>query len=550
MIAPAVKVTPGTIAAQWIVAQIEKISGRQFRPYQSDWAETVIRSVLVNDGRRLTLLWARQIGKTETGQLVLLGLLIFLPHLAKQAAYAKEFPILAAYADGFLVGFVAPKMETARIPFKRLRRMVHSPRVEGHLQTLGLRVLVSSTQELTFSNGSSAIALSGAPTAFQEGHTLHFLWIEEAQRVAQYQLRKVFEPMLAATNGTMVEVGTAGSHRCAFLEDIESNKRLVPEDHSEITWLDALAIMFADAPDDPWAERYDTYIRKQISRMPAGEQSEAFRQNYKLEWILSSYQLVSSETWGRMRGDGLSGRPLLPRGQFTPGHARVFGLDFAKVNDSTVVTAGEVWDDHVRAIDWLELRGSDWEDQVDIIVPWCTERGGQDPQLDPTYVCDSTGVGDPVTDMLKRRLRARVIGLTYTPQAKDTLYKHFTGRLPGVNKGTRLVYPDGQPGDAEFARFELQVLNCEVETRGNLVSYHHPDKQDEDLGSEVCHDDYPDSLFNMLHAAEQPRASFTTLSFRGAAVDPLHPAAETDADRDRRHLGNALRGSLIGGPAR
>lgn len=496
---------------EFLIREIDRFVGTSLRPYQLTITRKLIRSILLNEGREFTLLWCRQIGKTEMGQRVISGLMVLLPRLAAEPGYARQFPILHEYRGGFHVGFVAPKMGTARIPFRRLRRSIHSHRQQAYLESLGVQIITSSSEELSLSNGSTAIALSGAPTAFQEGHTLHLVWFEETQEIAQYQIRKVFEPMIAATNGTMVKVGTAGWRRCSFLDSIEANKQLGTGDHNEITWRQVIEIMRSEAPGDPWTDRYERFVQKQIERLPAGELSESFRMNFDLEWILKSSQLISFELWRRLCADGVDGRPLIHRADFTEGKRRIFGLDWGKVNDATVVTAGEQWDDHVRWLDWLEIQGTAYDEQIELIIPWCLERGGGTITPAPAFVLDSTGVGDPLTDFMRKLVRG-VVGLTYTAQNKDTLYKLWQRRLPGDRRGAQILYPVCDSLDVEFKRFELQFLNCEVETKGNLIAYHHREDVDEELGTEVQHDDYVDSAFNTLHAAGLVPAIFSSIT--------------------------------------
>lgn len=502
-----------------LVDGCEKMTGAHFRPYQRFVACKLIRSILLNEGREFTLVWARQIGKTQGGAYLIAGLLALIPALASRSDYRAQFPILREYRNGFHVGFVAPKIATARIPFKRLRRILHGVKQQAFLASLGITLTNASSEELALSNGSSAIALSGADTAFQEGHTFHLLWFEETQAIGQYQIRKVFEPMVAATNGTIVKVGTAGTRKCSFLDSIETNKRLSPEDHSELTWRGVIEIMRKEAPHDPWTARYEAWVRKQIEKLPGGELNEGFRMNFALEWILQSSQLIAFEQWKRLCADGLDGRPLFHRSEFTDGHRRVFGIDWAKTVDETVVTAGEEWPDHIRWLDWLALKGTTYDEQLEEIIPWCGQRGGLDWNTDPIYVTDSTGVGDPLTDLL-RRLVPRVEGLTYTPQSKDGLFKLWQRRLPGERRGTQILYPPCERDDQNFKRFELQFLNCEIETKGNLIAYHHRDNEDEELGSEVQHDDYVDSGFNTLYASNIPQGRFTAIQTVAVARDP------------------------------
>ncbi len=515
------------IATEWILGRVEILGGKRLRPYQRYCAFRIVRSVLLNEGREITLLWCRQIGKTEMGMLMIATLMALLPHMARDARYLLEFPILREYRFGFFVGFIAPKLDTARIPFKRLRRLLRGSKQTELLRSLGITIDTASSQELALSNGSYALALSGAETAFQEGHTLHLLWFEETQAIGQYQIHKVFAPMIASTNGTAVKVGTAGTKKCSFLDSIEANVRLNNGDHSEITWKDAIAIMRRESPGDPWTDRYEAYVRKQIERLPAGELSETFRMNYDLEWILALSQLIAFAEWQKLCADGLNGRPFFRRGEFTDRHRRIFGIDVGKVNDPTVITAGEEWDDHIRWLDWCELKGIAYDDQLETAVPWMAERGCL-PQFDPRVIVDSTGVGDPMTDFYRSRLPG-VRGLRYDAQSKDTLYKLWQARLPSSRRGAGVLYPPCAD-DIEFKRFELQFLNCEVEAKGNLVSYHHPDRDDEDLGSEVQHDDYVDSGFNVLYGANQPVARVSSVSIIRHESQCLKPEASRPAD--------------------
>lgn len=534
--------------ADWILDRTEWLCGMRFRPYQRSVLAKIAMSVLANQGRKFTFEWARQIGKTEGGQALILGLMVFVPMLAREPAYAANFPILREYANGFLVGFIAPKLQTARIPFKRLRRIVHSRHVAACFLSMGIAVVTSSSQELTLSNGSWAMALSGSPAAFQEGETLHFAWFEETQKLGQYQVRKQFAPMLSATNGTAVEVGTAGTMRGVFAEDIESNQRLDPDAHSRITWRQAIEIMRRECPGDPWADRYEAYVLREISRLPAGEHSESFRLNYELEWILKAYQLIDVLTWSKLRADGKDGRPHFRRGEFSDACLRrIFGLDLAKAKDESVCSAGEEHTDHARLVDWLTLRGTDYVDQVHAIVPWVESCGYLELKRDARMTIDSTGVGDPVTDMMKRELRG-ITGLVYSLQSKDALYKLWTSRLPKVSGGCGFFYPDCDARDREFRFFELQMLNCVVETRGNCIAYHHPDKDESDEDEDLLHDDYVDSLFNMLHAGQQPRGTFTSVS-TGVADKPrvgvVQPTVDVDAEF-RRLAGVAIKKQLAG----
>jgi hypothetical protein len=94
----------------------------------------------------------------------------------------------------------------------------------------------------------------------------------------------------------------------------------------------------------------------------------------------------------------------------------------------------------------------------------------------------------------------------------------------------KITYPDG-PIVKELESFEYEYSRTGVRY----------------AAVDGMHDDCVCALALAWSIATIPQASFSTLSFRGDAVDPFHPAAETEADRDRRHLGHVLRISMMGG---
>jgi hypothetical protein len=161
----------------------------------------------------------------------------------------------------------------------------------------------------------------------------------------------------------------------------------------------------------------------------------------------------------------------------------------------------------------FERRGrTDWPDLTALLDDRQRRFGGRAKH-------DGTGLGDVIDQFLQ----VRAEGVWLAGKVRQEL---FSGYVLAIEAGKF---------EAPFIEWAYKEhKRC---THDDLYGAGHP----------------PDSIVAGSLAASlfaKPGASFSTLSFRGPQVDLLHPAAETDADRDRRHLGNALRGSLIGGLTR
>ncbi|MBU4577101.1 MAG: hypothetical protein KJ576_20975 [Proteobacteria bacterium] len=470
-------------AIKYMVEELQALNRIELRKYQLIEAYKIFASILLVRGEEITQLWARQIGKTELGKCIIITCMVLLPSMAVDPHWSRLFPKLIQYKDGFWVGFVAPKLDLARIPFKRIRTALgrsHQGYLARHLRRMRVYIEVSNNSELLLSNGSRAQAMSGSESAFVEGETFHYLHMEEAQELSQFVVYKSLHPMVASTNGTIVKVGTASVKRGSFFESIQFNKRNKPHNHGEYDWR--------------WGcEANDNYRIKVLQeRERLGAFSDEFRMAYLLEWLFRYGMLFTPEVWDKMIADGQAGRPHFQRGEFTKGRRKVYGLDLAKVQDATVLTMGEEWDNHIRVIDWVYLEGMDYEDQCDAVASAIKAVGLG------SIVVDQTGVGDPVMDMLYRRLPRRSLhGLVYSLSSKDKLMK--LGQAESING--RLFYPEGNPlKDPDLRRFHEQCLDCEVERKGNFTVYHHPTGNDR-----KCHDDFVDSALNMVYAAKEVR---------------------------------------------
>lgn len=457
-----------------LVHYMETLNGYTLYRYQKYEAGKILRELVLGNSAEMTNLWSRQSGKTEMGRLLIMTCMVFFPIMARDKDIVAALPMFRHWKDGFKAGIVGPKEASAAIPFNRIKEALRKTQLKYNLEQLGIKVAAANSQHLVFSNGSHAKAMSGAETSFNEGDSLHYLHFEECQKLSQFKIYKSFHPMLAATGGMSNKVGTPDYVRGAFYGAIQRNKLYHPEWHGEYNW----RYSAAENPD------YKRYVITERDRI--GADSDEFRMSYELEWILTAGMLFDIDLWQSMCGDGKEGRPLIRQSEYSKGHRMVYGLDTAKYKDATVLTIGEVWGRDIHIIDWVYMASAPYEEQWEVITSVINTLGKG------MMVVDSTGAGDPSTEVLANRLgQSHVEGLVYSVQSKDTLYKLMRREC----QAGRVYYPGVLRDRRMFNRFEQECLECEVDTRGTYMTYHHPTDDD------TKRDDHVDSLANLIYAA-------------------------------------------------
>src|SRR5690606_6605240 len=95
----------------------EAQAGIKLHPYQREFAEAVVGSIILNDGEEFTALFSRQSGKTEAISVVASGMVVIIPLLAAIPKFAK---LLKPYKDGIWIGIFAPSVEQAYTTFSRI----------------------------------------------------------------------------------------------------------------------------------------------------------------------------------------------------------------------------------------------------------------------------------------------------------------------------------------------------------------------------------------------------------------------------------------------
>lgn len=435
-----------------VVKFAEHISDMEYRPYQYKRSSDIIRSVVLNEGSTLTSLWARRSGKSEMLKATALALMALLPDLARSNV-VKDFPVLKLFRHGFLIALAGPKIDTARIPFLRIRRQARTKQFTDILNKLGIEVVASNGNLFELSNGSYAQAFSGSETASNEGPGAHLLMLDESQMLSPFSVYKILRPMVADNNGTISETGTASRKRCPFLTDIDYNKRHNLKLHHEVPYTDVIE-------HAPW---YAKFIEGELKRLPGGVDNQFFRMNYLLEWMIDQTKFVADE-------QKFLECNTVKRGQyFAPG--LYGGVDWGKKVSRTIGSIIENRQNHTALIDTIELSG-DYEDQIKDLYNFFTRY-----PMKKIYA-ECVGSGDPLVDRLGRKIGKNgsdyiVEGKYMSQQYKDYIFTNFQIEITG--KPPRFYYFDDNSKESQ--NMIRQFLDAEQEIRGKLLVVRKPDEE-------------------------------------------------------------------------
>ena len=450
----------------------EELVGHRFFKYQRRVAARLIESVIIGDGATVSFLCARQAGKTETVANVLAALMILLPRLAK--IYPE---LLKKFKDGVMVGVFAPtegQVETMygrivdRLTSERAIEIMMDPEIDDKPDGKG--------GVLRLQNSGSFVRMSTAnPKAKVESKSYHILVGDESQDIDEYMWNKSISPMGAFYNATSVMTGTPTTHKGVFFKNIQVNKRQGTrrgsrQNHFEFDW------KHCAAENDNYAK----YIRKEILRI--GEDSDEFQMSYNLKWLLDRGMFTTST-----RLDELGDRSMkIVKSYFrTP---VVVGIDPARSVDSTVVTVCFVnwartdeygYFDH-RILNWLEIQGTDWEEQYFLVHRFLSNYSVA------MVAVDSQGVGDAFASRMRALMpQTEIESVPSDPATQTKRWIHLEQLF-----GRGLI---SWPAHAEtrrlrtWKRFYQQMEDLEKVHRGKYVLAEAPNERD-------AHDDYADAL--------------------------------------------------------
>lgn len=474
------------------------LTGIPLYSYQEEIAYRIIYSVITFEGSVLTVLLSRQSGKSETMAFVIDTLTVLLP------ALAKIIPDLEQFSNGFRVGLFAPQSDQVVTTYSRAMTRLTSANAEMVLSDPDLLVSLESEVRLNLSNGSFLAGQVASKQSKIESKTYDLIIIEEAQDTDDFLVTKSIEPMLTATGGTLVKVGTTGVTKNHFWYEIQANRnhdRKIPDkrlrNHFEYAYKEIISARRHQFEIDhkKFHLNYEADILRKKERW--GEDSQAFKLAYALVWDLESGMLISDKEFNTLLNRKLGFQ------EPSTGDYVVAGLDIGKAPAETVLTIAKVWytDDpfekpYKQILAWVCLGGLDYEAQHHEILNYIVEYNIS------TIFADYTGVGKPVVDRLVYACGeyVNIEPYTFTAQSKSDMWYNFTSDI----QTRRLIVPANRMvrGTIEFQKFEEQMKNCQKYFNG---AYMVCEK------SEGYFDDMVDSCALMCLAANAQREAESEL---------------------------------------
>ena len=474
------------------------LTGIPLYSYQEEIAYRIIYSVITFEGSVLTVLLSRQSGKSETMAFVIDTLTVLLP------ALAKIIPDLEQFSNGFRVGLFAPQSDQVVTTYSRAMTRLTSANAEMVLSDPDLLVSLESEVRLNLSNGSFLAGQVASKQSKIESKTYDLIIIEEAQDTDDFLVTKSIEPMLTATGGTLVKVGTTGVTKNHFWYEIQANRnhdRKIPDkrlrNHFEYAYKEIISARRHQFEIDhkKFHLNYEADILRKKERW--GEDSQAFKLAYALVWDLESGMLISDKEFNTLLNRKLGFQ------EPSTGDYVVAGLDIGKAPAETVLTIAKVWytDDpfekpYKQILAWVCLGGLDYEAQHHEIMNYIVEYNIS------TIFADYTGVGKPVVDRLVYACGeyVNIEPYTFTAQSKSDMWYNFTFDI----QTRRLIVPANRVvrSTSEFQKFEEQMKNCQKYFNG---AYMVCEK------SEGYFDDMVDSCALMCLAANAQREAESEL---------------------------------------
>ena len=465
--------------------------------YQILFMRRIVESLLTGDGWTITGLCARQSGKSEAISSLTGGLCVFLPTLAR--AFPDDQRV-SDYAQGIFIGVFAPKKQQSGFIYDRVRMRADMPAMQDIYEDpdIDVSVTVSRGDKVAWSNGSFMLAQTASTQSTVEGGTFHMIIIDESQLVGREKIQKEISPMLAATNGSMVKIGTANLHKGDFYDSImrnlETEKAGKPRSHFEFdykTVINEKRRMF-EQTGKRFHLKYEAWVNTELEKLGGNEDNEEFKLNFRLLWQDANAGAVDKEAFIQAADERIE------VGEIRQFRRQVAGIDLGKINDPTVVTVMEIGDpidyglprlrnvkeDDERSIvyyektivGWCESYGR-WRDQIKVIIEYLSKYA-----VDVVAV-DATGVGDPVAEELATLMpEIRVVPVKFSTLTKDHLYKLYLQEISSC----RLFYAAGPHTveTVEYNKFIDENLALGKDYVGQYITCFAPDGH---------HDDYPDS---------------------------------------------------------
>lgn len=343
----------------------------------------------------------------------------------KTLAAAQEAVRLALTIPGGIGWIVAPTYPISRVAWRQFLKAMPKQLIKSHNKAERIIELV---------NGHIIECRSAHKPEDLVGEGLDWLWIDEAARVKREAWEESLRPTLSDKKGRAFFTTTPRGRNWVWELYCLGQDRLQPEYEN----------FHFPTSGNPYIDPTEIELaRKTLPEM-------VFRQEYLAEFLDDVNQVFR---YVRRQAIGAFEEPQ-------PSCSYVMGADLAKHVDFTVLTVLRVDTDSVVA--WDRFNEIDWSLQKQRIVALAQKYRAM-------VLLDSTGVGDPVFDDLKRS-GIRVEGYRFTNETKTQLVEYLA---MAIEQG-KVTYPGIPELINELESFEYEI------TRAGNVKYGAPEGQHDD----------------------------------------------------------------------
>ena len=482
--------------------RILEILGFEFRPFQTEFSDMLIKETLRARNKEMAIIVSRQAGKTEATATTVLTLIIF--HLT--------------LGVNFSIGWFAPARSTS-IMVARKRIIEQAKLIKDFMDSCDIELVKGYGRErvgrtsplLIFRNTvldveASIRSLSANPKSNIKGDTLDLVIIEDSQEVDENKMHNDIFPMsskgapifmsgvpipdVTKMNKYYIETVTKNP-RNAWLSTVDWKRAcgFHQEELVEIgAWEDGVDSEYTEEIEayENGSEKYRFYLdnyRDHVLKMRKRllkNNPEAFLSQYELKWFSDlSAKLIGMEQIMDLEQDYTPNRERL----------RFWGLDIAKINDSTAGVVLERYLGEHHIIGLFQQYGINYPQQanewLEFLKRFTPLRYG---------FLDATGGGDMFMDLFKKELYAESDEVRKGIGSFDGI--NFSNR-EDVNEMNQQLCMDLRQKRIHYSKKNVDVKNLNVFMeeldatnrvyRGHYLWLQAPDQKG-------LHDDFPTAL--------------------------------------------------------
>lgn len=405
------------------------------------------RKALLDTSQFLCLRWSRQSGKT--------------------IAACARILWTALTKPGALIAVVSPSLRQSKFVMGRigsLARSLPKERLDNVQKT-----------KITFTNGSVIHAFPNNPDTIR-GPSLDLVYCDEMNFIRNdKELYDAFLFTISTTQGTVIVSSTPGSRDSLFYKICHDPA--YPFSRHHVTWKEALE------PNGPLNQNVLGQIRKQLEGDPWRWMREMEAEFAENEESYFSLALITGAT-----DESLSYVPISRQLQ---GKTLYAGIDFGKHHDPSAIAIVD-YDSTAKTATLLHLNSFPLETDYSAVIGYAKRLSDNWSRIS-RITTDSTGVGDVVTEQLRKAGLGQTWGIAFTPKTKtdvmENLHRMLTdGKLKLVydpnliaemnserselNKAGQLLF--SHPAGSHDDRLWALALACHGLRYGTAITKYHP----------------------------------------------------------------------------